>query len=558
MRIDEDDRHHVDTGTLKILPLGGLGEIGMNMTLFGVGEDWFIVDAGVQFCDASMIGAERMVQDLGLLDEYRDRVKAIILTHGHEDHIGAVEYVVGRIPVPVYAPPFVCELIRLKSAEYGSTNKPNLIPVTPDSTVDVGPIQVRFVRVTHSIPDCHALVMRTPVGTVVHSGDFRIDLEPMDGRPFDTEAFRRIGDEGVRLLLADSTNAEVPGRTRPEREVIELLRERIEAAEGRVIVSLFASNVHRVRALIDVAQACGRRVALVGRSLNVYMEAARRTFQHTPPEDLVTPANIERVHDAKMLVLCTGSQAEPRSALYRASNADHPDLRIRPSDLVILSSRIIPGNEKPIARMINNLGRLGATVIHERVAKVHGSGHAYREELRELLELVRPRTFVPVHGEYAFLRAHAALAEECGVEEVRVLENGHLLEVGPTDSTVLEQIPLTFHYVDGPLIGDAGELRLDERKRIAWTGVVAAHVKAHRGRKRWTVHVDVQAVGCPTIEDGLLNDVAEHAADALADLPIEASRKELESTLVASIRAFFRRRMDRKPTVMPFVELKEP
>lgn len=558
MRIDEDDTRRIDTDLLKILPLGGLGEIGMNMTLFGVGEDWFIVDAGVQFCDASMIGAERMVQDLDLLDEYRDRVRAVILTHGHEDHIGAVEHIVGRLPVPVYAPPFVCELIRLKSAEYGSANKPNLIPVTPESTLDIGRVQVRFIRVTHSIPDCHALVMRTPVGTVVHSGDFRIDLDPMDGRPFDTEAFRRIGDEGVRLLMADSTNAEVPGRTRPEREVLELLRERIEAAEGRVIVSLFASNVHRVRALIDVAQACGRRVALVGRSLNVYMEAARRTFQHPPPQDLVAPAHIERVHDPKMLVLCTGSQAEPRSALYRASNMDHPDLRIHAGDLVILSSRIIPGNEKPIARMINNLARLGATVVHERVAKVHGSGHAYREELLELLQLVRPRTFVPIHGEYAFLRAHGVLAESSGVEEVRVLENGHLLEVGPSDSTVVEHVPLTFHYVDGPLVGDAGELRLDERKRIAWTGVVAAHLKAQRGRKRWTVHVDIQSVGCPTLEPGLLDAAADSAAEQVADLPIEASRKELESTLVASIRAFFRRRMDRKPTVMAFVDLKEP
>ncbi len=558
MRIDEDDRHHVDTGTLKILPMGGLGEIGMNMTLFGVGEDWLIVDAGVQFCDASMIGAERMIQDLDLLDEYRDRVKAIILTHGHEDHIGAVEHIVGRMPVPVYAPSFVCELIRLKSAEYGSVNKPNLIPVTPESTVNIGQIQVQFIRVTHSIPDCHALVMRTPVGTVIHSGDFRIDLDPMDGRPFDTEAFRRLGDEGVRLLMADSTNAEVPGRTFPERQVLEQLRKLIEAAESRVIVSLFASNVHRVRALIDVAHACGRRVGLVGRSMSVYMEAAGRTFQHPPPEDLVAPAHIERIHDSKMLVLCTGSQAEPRSALCRAANMDHPDLRIHTGDTVILSSRIIPGNEKPIHRMINNLARLGANVIHEGVAKVHGSGHAYREELRELLELVRPRMFVPIHGEYAYLRAHAKLAEECGVDEVRVLENGHLLEVGKNDSNVLEQLPLTFHYVDGPLVGDAGELRLDERKRIAWTGVVAAHLKAQRGHKRWTVHVDVQSVGCPMIEDGLMNAVAEHAADAIADLRIEASRKELESTLVSSIRAFFRRRMDRKPTVMPFVELEEP
>lgn len=558
MRIDELEPRHGSEPTLTILPLGGLGEIGMNMTLFGSGDDWFAVDCGVQFADASMIGAEKVLPDLDLLGEYRDRIKAIILTHGHEDHIGAVEHVVGLLPVPVYAPPFVCELIRLKGDEFGAAARPKLMPVAPGHKVTIGDITIEFLRVTHSIPDCHALVMRTPVGIVVHSGDFRIEPDPLDGRNFDLDGMRALGDEGVRLLLSDSTNAQVPGRTTPERQVLESLRERIQDLDGRrVIVSLFASNVHRVRAMMELAQILGRRVALVGRSLNIYMEAARRTFQFPELPDLVDPHQLHKVPDHKLMILCTGSQAEPRSALYRASIDDHPDLRIHEGDEVILSSRIIPGNEKAIFRMINNLGRLGARVVHERVAKVHGSGHAYREELRDVLNLIRPQVFVPVHGEYAFLQSHAELARECGVEDVRVLENGHHLEVTRTDATVTERVGLTFHYVDGPVVGDAGELHLDERRRMGWTGVVAARLRASRKAKRWTTVVDLQAIGCPVGDGKMLGEAATYAAEQVAALPITSDAQALEQTLVASIRSFFRRRLDRKPSVLPFVEVKE-
>jgi len=543
--------------TLKILPLGGLGEIGMNLTLYGVGDDWIVVDAGVQFCDPSMIGAELMLPDLDLLAEYRDRVKAIVITHGHEDHIGAVEYVVGSLKVPVYAPPFVCELLRLKADEYGAAARADLRPVAPGQVVHAGAITVEFVRVTHSIPDCHALVLRTPVGTVIHTGDFKIDPDPLDGQHFDTERFRALGDEGVRMLLSDSTNAEVPGHSRSEREVVAELERRIGAAEGRVIISLFASNAHRVRALVDAAARCGRRACLMGKSLTVYQEAATRAFRMKPLPDLVDAHHLHRVPGNSVVVLCTGSQAEPRSVLYRASVNDHPDLRIQEGDVVMLSGRMIPGNERSIHRMANNLSRLGARILHEKMAPIHGSGHAQRDELAEMIRLVRPRTFVPIHGEFAFLRAHAELAAEIGIDDTRLIENGHLLEVTAHDAVVTEHLALTFHYLDDPLVGDATELALDERKRIGWTGVVAARLRAERGRRKWKTVVDLHAVGVPMAVEGLLDEAAGYAADQVADLPTEATRKQVEDTLTAALRSFFRRKMDRKPSVLSFVEIVE-
>lgn len=558
---------------LTILPLGGLGEIGMNMTLFGVGDDWFAVDAGMQFCDPWVVGAESRLPDLDLLSDYRDRIQALILTHGHEDHLGAVEHVTRVCRVPVHAPPFACELIRLKADEFGAVSRPDLHPVAPGDRVRVGPMTIEFLRVTHSIPDCHALVIRTPFGTVVHSADFKVDLDPPDGHPFDVKGFERLGDEGVRLLLSDSTNALAPGRTRPEREVLQDLSRLIEQAPGRVIVSLFASNVHRVLGLAEVATRLGRRVALVGRSLHVYLEAARRAGQVSGAVtglDFVDARALDLVPDGRILVICTGSQAEARSALYRASQQDHPDLAIRPGDLVILSSRIIPGNERPIHRMVNHLTRLGARVLHERVARVHGSGHACQEELKDLIRMVRPASFIPIHGEYFFLRAHADLALAEGVPDVRVVENGHVVEVTKDEVTVVDRLPLTFHYVDGPLVGDASELRLDERRRIGWTGVLAARVvmrgarvgtgrggKAGRRRKPWHALVEVQGVGVPLVDPNQYEAAAAEVVEELEELPAEATRAQMEETVSGTLRAFFRRRMERKPHVLVFLNLSD-
>jgi ribonuclease J len=357
--------------------------------------------------------------------------------------------------------------------------------------------------------------------------------------------------------MSDSTNVQVPGHSRPEREVRASLEEVIAGSPGRVIVSMFASNVHRVHGLIDTAHRLSRRVALVGKSLSIYLDAARRSGQGITPPDWVDPHRLEQVPDRHLLVICTGSQSEPRSALYRASLQDHPDLHVHPGDTVVLSSRIIPGNERAVFRMTNNLTRLGAVVVHERMAPVHGSGHAQRDELVEVMNLVRPRTFIPIHGEYAFLKSHADLALESGLPEVRVIENGHLLEVTRDEVVVAERLPLNWHYVDGPLVGDADELRLSERKRIGWNGVIAARVSARRVRNRWKAEVDLQAVGVPLDEGGLLDEAASCAAEQIVALPREASRKALEEALVGALRSFFRKRNDKKPTILPFIEVPE-
>jgi ribonuclease J len=541
--------------TLRILPLGGLGEIGMNLTLYGVGDDWLAVDAGVQFCEPGTVGAELMLPDLDLLSEYRDRVQALVVTHGHEDHIGAIPHFVAACPVPVYCAPFVAEVIGAKIEEFGGGRRPDLRPMDATDRVQVGPMRVEFVPVTHSIPDSRMVVIRTPVGTVVHTGDFKLDPEPLDGRRVDAARLKRLGHEGVRLLMSDSTNAGVAGHTRNEIDVARELDKLVLAARGRVVVSLFASNVERVCALARAADRHRRRVALVGRSLNLYLDAARRAGIARDLPDFVDAHQVERMSDRDLVVICTGSQSEPRSALYRASVQDHPDLRIHPTDLVVLSSRIIPGNERAIFRMVNNLVRQGAHVLHERNAPVHASGHAQRDELKDLLEWIRPATFVPIHGEYAFLNAHAELAAEAGVPDVRVLENGQVLELTADDATVAEKVPLRFHYVDGPLVGDAEELRLDERRRIGWTGVIAARLVAERGRKRWKARLDLRSVACPLNGGTLMDEAAEYALHQIVDLPVAATRKQVEETLVGSLRAFFRRRLDRKPSVLAFVEV---
>jgi ribonuclease J len=500
------------------------------------------------------VGAEKNLPDLDLLAEYRDRIRAYIITHGHEDHVGAVEYASTVCPAPVYATPFVCQLVGIKHEIFGRGRKPDIHPVCAGDVITVGPFEIEFIRVTHSIPDSCALAITTPVGIVIHTGDFRLDDAPFDGQVTDMKRFRELGDQGVRLLLQDSTNAQIEGRTKSDVVVQAGLDKVIAEAKGRIIISLFASNAMRVRTLIDLAANHGRRTALVGRSLTIYNDAYNRAFGTRTPSGVVDERNVERIPGDELMVLCTGSQAEPRSVLARASNMDHPDLRIHPGDTIVFSSRIIPGNEKGIFRMINNLTRLGATIVNERNANVHGSGHAQRDELTDMIHAVRPEILVPMHGEYRFMVAHKELAESLGVEDVRLLENGHQLEISRHDAIVTDHLSLNFHYVDGPLVGDADELCLADRRRIGWNGVVAATLKITRGRREWNVGLKIAAVGIPFFEESTLQCAREYAIEQLEDMPIDASKQDIEDTLDASLRSYVRRITDHKPTILHFVE----
>lgn len=427
----------------RILPLGGLGEIGMNCMAIELGTSGrgpiVVVDCGVSFPD-SPHGVDLIHPDFSFLEANRERVAALLVTHGHEDHIGAIPYLLRRLDVPVYAPPYALGLIRERLKEHlEGSDAPLARPPVLRATQPRSPFTIRHeghyvevepIRVTHSIADATALALRTDEGLLVHTGDFKIDPDPTDGEQFDKERFAELGREGVSLLLSDSTNIDSPGIGRGERPVAAALEEACVGARGRVIVSLFASNVHRVRAIVDIARKVGRRVLLLGRSVQTHVRVATETGYLRPAPDLfVSMDDAAQLPRHELLVIATGSQAEPRAALSRLALDDHPRLRLDPGDRVVLSSRAIPGNEVEVMRMVSDLHRRGCEVVLKQShPKIHASGHAHRDEQREVLELVAPRAFVPVHGTRHHLERHAALARELGMADVLVIENGELAD----------------------------------------------------------------------------------------------------------------------------------
>ncbi|GAC1542763.1 MAG: ribonuclease J [Polyangiales bacterium] len=423
--------------SIRVVPLGGLGEIGMNCMAIELGDAGrapiVIVDCGVTFPNVAN-GVDVIHPDFSYLEANRDRIVGLVVTHGHEDHIGAIPYLLRRLDVPVHAPPYALGLIRNRLAEVAPKSTPRLIATRPRTPFLLGSgaavVEIEPIRVTHSIADATALAIRGDAGTVVHTGDFKLDPEPVDGETFDEERLRALGSEGVALLLSDSTNADVPGRSRSEREVGEALSAVVEQAEGRVVVALFASNVHRLRALSVIARRTGRKLLLLGRSVHTHVRVSTETgYLAIPPDLLVSIDDAARVPRRELLVVATGSQAEPRAALARLALDDHPRLRLEPGDTVVLSARAIPGNDVAVMRMIGDLYRRGCHVrIKETDPALHTSGHAHRDEQRAMIDWVRPGAFVPVHGTRHHLERHAALAREAGVADVLVVENGEIAE----------------------------------------------------------------------------------------------------------------------------------
>ena len=544
---------------VRLVALGGLGEIGLNLMVLSVGADSFIIDCGVQFPDASMLGAELVLPDLRYLEAIAGRIRAVILTHGHEDHIGAVPFVLGRCPAPVYGTPFTLGLVHEKLLEHGMAGSVHTIPITPASTFTIGSVTFEFVRVTHSIPDCVSLVARTPAGTIIHTGDWRIDRDPVDGQNFDRDRFEALGDEGVHLLLSDSTNAQVPGWNRGEREVSAALDTQIGAWPARVLVTLFSSNVHRVGQVFEIAKRHGRRVCLVGRSLRKYLQVARDVgiFAHSV-DDTIDSRKLEKLDGRGVLVILTGSQGEPRSALAQAAAGEHRDLTIRPDDLILFSSRKIPGNERAIFRMINNLSRQGAHVMHGHSAGVHTSGHAARDELSEMLLLTRPRHFIPVHGEYSFLQSHAELARDLGVPSTLIVENGDVVDVHPEGPTIVDRVRLENFYLDAGITADAAALDLTQRGRIAWNGVVSAWLRVERTADRLVVSARLAATGLYTDGDRHLSACANFLADEMALLPAFAPARDVRDSAELLVRRYFKRAVGKKPVVLVILdEVKE-
>ena len=463
---------------VRIIPLGGLGEVGKNMTAFEYGGRMILIDAGLSFPRSELLGIDLVLPDFSYVAEHADVLDAVILTHGHEDHIGALPYLFREIgtQAEVWGTRLTLGLVKSKLDEHGLLVHTELVEIEPEAgRTRVGPFDAEFVRVTHSVPDAVAVVLHTEHGAIVHTGDFKLDDTPIDGRTTDLDRLRELGDSGVALLLADSTNAERPGRTPSERTVGAALRDIVRQAQGRVIVTSFASHIHRIQQVIDAAAACGRIVSVVGRSMNRNLNIARNLGYATAPDDLlVKPRRLDEFMPHETLILCTGSQGEPRSALTRIAFGDHPAIQISTSDTVVVSARAIPGNEVKVHETVNRLCRLGATVLTEDTTYVNASGHAAADDLSTMLETVRPRAFMPIHGEYRMQQAHARLAEAAGVpaHAVRIAENGTVLELDGDGLSVVGQVEAGTTLVDGMNVGSGREVVLRDRRHLASDGVL--------------------------------------------------------------------------------------
>jgi ribonuclease J len=459
---------------LQIIPLGGLGEIGKNMTVIRYDNSIVIVDCGLMFPEDEMLGIDMVIPDTSYLLENRDLVEGIILTHGHEDHIGALPYVLKDLNVPIYATKLTLGLIEGKLKEKG-LNQVRSQVVKPRDVIKLGPFKVEFMRVSHSIPDAVALAIHTPLGIIVHTGDFKIDQTPIDGDILDFHKFAELGDQGVLVLMSDSTNVERPGFTMSERRVGESFDEAFHDAKGRIILASFASNVHRLQQAINSAYKHERKVAVVGRSMvNVVNIASEMGYLTIPEDTLIEIEDISDLPDNQVVILTTGSQGEPMSALTRMAMSDHRRVEIHAGDTVIISANPIPGNEKMVARTIDLLFKQGANVIYEKVSGIHVSGHASQEELKLMLNLTRPQYFIPVHGEYRMLIKHGQLAEQMGIcrENIFIADNGSVMEFSKTGGALAGRVTAGRILVDGLGVGDIGNIVLRDRKQLSQDGIL--------------------------------------------------------------------------------------
>ncbi len=464
------------TPTLRIIPLGGLGEFGKNMMVYQYGDAIVIVDAGLMFPEEDMPGVDLVIPDISFLAENAEKIQAIILTHGHEDHIGALPYLLREVHAPVYSAPLTLGLVRNKLKEHKLPHEVDLREIDDHTLMEIGPFRIEFIHLCHSIPDALAVALHTPVGTILHVSDFKFDPHPVDGRITDEAKLRRLGEEGVRVLLSDSTNAERPGFTPSEQELEKTLDEIIGNAQGRVILATFASNISRVQQVINVATRHGRKVGVTGRSMiqNTRM-ATELGYLTPPPGGLLTPDKMNHLPPDQVVVVCTGSQGEPTSALVRMSRGEYRHLKIGPGDTVIVSATPIPGNEKMIQRTLDNLFRLGADVFYDELFDVHVSGHGSRQDLKKLIELTRPEYFIPIHGEYRQLVLHARLAQEMGVpkDHTFVIEDGQCMAVTPEGVMTGDAVTSGRVFVDGSGVGDIGAMVLRERRRLSRDGFLA-------------------------------------------------------------------------------------
>ncbi|MBQ8434940.1 MAG: ribonuclease J [Oscillospiraceae bacterium] len=461
---------------VKIIPLGGLNEIGKNMTVIECSNDIFIIDCGLAFPDTEMPGVDIVIPDFSYIEKNREKVRGIVLTHGHEDHIGGLAYLLKKINVPIYGTKLTLALVDGKLKEHGLSGKVNLIVTEPRRTIKMGCMAVEFIKVNHSIPDAVGMAIHTPAGVIVHTGDFKVDYSPINGEIIDLARFGELGSKGVLALMADSTNAERPGYTQSEKTVGESFEKLFAQGEGkRIIIATFSSNIHRIQQIINCSSRYGRKVAVFGRSMiNVITTAIELGYLDVPKGVLIDIDMMSRYDASEIVLITTGSQGEPMSALTRMAMNDHKKVNITPMDFIIISATPIPGNEKYVTKVVNELMKSGAEVVYEAMYEVHVSGHACREELKLIQALTKPKFFIPVHGEYKHLKKHAEIARELGMPQENIIigEIGNVIETDGTKINVVSQVPAGKVLVDGLGVGDVGSIVLRDRKHLAQDGLI--------------------------------------------------------------------------------------
>jgi ribonuclease J len=545
---------------VRLIPLGGLGEIGLNMMLVESGDDIIAVDCGLLFPDDEMPGVDYVIPDWTYLREQRARFRAVVLTHGHEDHIGALAYLLREFDVPVYGTPLTLAIARHRLTELGALARADLRPYRPGDEIRVGGLVVEPIRVTHSIADGIGLAIDTPAGTVVHTGDFKLDESPVDAAQPDYARFRALGERGVLALCSDSTNVGRPGRTGSETEVGAALQGRFAEAPGRILVATFASHIHRIQQVLNLAAAGSRKVALLGRSMVANVAVASELgYLKVPDGLLVTLEELGELPARRQVIVSTGSQGETHSAVSLIAAGEHKDVSVGAGDLVIFSSRVIPGNERVIGRAINALLRRGAEVLWEDVAFVHVSGHASQEDLKHMIALTRPRYFMPVHGEYRHLLQHARLAESAGVprERVFLVEDGVGLELSKSGARVLAGYPTGRIFVDGKGIGDVGQVVLRDRQLLSDAGMVVVALTIDKVSGSVVAGPEIASRGFVYMKesDELMEEVkrAVRAALAAREEPEVIDRELIGAIARSAVRRFISQRFDRKPVVIPLV-----
>lgn len=546
---------------IKVSFLGGLNEVGKNMTLFEYGEDMFLVDCGLAFPDQDMLGVDLVLPDFTYVERNADRIRGIVITHGHEDHIGGLPYLLKVLNVPVYGTKLTIGLIQGKLREHGLLNSATLNVIKPGDVITLGGFTVEAIHVNHSIPDALGLAIRCEGGTIVHTGDFKIDTTPIDGGMMDLGRLAEIGQEGVLCLMSDSTNAERPGFTESERKVGESFETLFrKAGNNRIIVATFSSNIHRVQQIMNVAASLGRKVALVGRSLENVVSISAELGYLNIPEGIVIDINmINRYPADKLVIITTGSQGEPMSALTRMAFSDHRKVEIHPNDYVIISATPIPGNEKTVSRVVNELMKLGADVVYEKMYEVHVSGHACQEELKMIMGIVKPKYFIPVHGELKHLRKHAGLALSMGIpkENILIADNGRVAEISKKALRCTSTVPAGRVFVDGYGVGDVGSVVLRDRKHLAQDGLVIVAVCIDRESGMIVSGPDVVTRGFVYVKESeeLINAAREVAVEA-----IEAQTdggyfdwNSVKASLRDEISHLMYERTKRSPMILPVI-----